>query len=62
MNMSSALITLGRNPSGVDVAKRTRGSTNWVDTNPRGLLRGAQAHDKWAKRIGPTGIVGQSIG
>ena len=36
----------------------TCGGATWINTNPRGCLRGAQAKDKRAKLIGPPGIVG----
>ena len=51
-----------RDPRGAEVATRTRGSTNWADTDPRGRLRSTQAKDKWAKQIGPTSIVGPVTG
>ena len=51
-----------RDLRGADVATRTRGCANWADTDPSGRLRGTQAKDKWAKKIGPTGIVGPITG
>ena len=41
---------------------RTCGSANWADTDPCGRLRGGQDKGKWAKRIGPTSIVGPYLG
>ena len=47
---------------GVDVEMWTRANANWVDTDPRGRLHCAQTNDKWAKQIGPMGIVGPITG
>ena len=47
-----------QDPRGAHVAMWTRGSATWAHTNPRERLHDAQAEDKWAKWIGPTGIVG----
>ena len=55
-------VYIARDLRGADLATRTRGSATWANTDPRGHLRGAQAKGKWAKRIGPTGIVGPIIG
>ena len=49
-------------PARVDVAMQTCDRANWADTDPRRRLRGAQAKDKWAKRIGPTGKWARVLG
>ena len=45
---------------GADVVTQTCGSAIWADMDLRGAY--VARRDKWAKLIGPTSILGPSIG
>ena len=46
-----------RDPCGTDVATQPHGSASWAGTDPCDAYLARRA--KWAKRVWPTGIVGQ---